>query len=62
MDETRTIVTDVDIPFGRLVMIILKFMLASIPAVLLLYLITFLIIMVFAVVLGGFGALMSGMG
>ena len=62
MNETPTIVTDVDIPFGRLVIIILKLMLASIPAILLFYLITFMVIMVLAVLVGGLGALMGGMG
>ena len=39
MNDHGTTLTDVNIPFGRMVMIILKTMLASIPAVLLFYLI-----------------------
>lgn len=59
MNENQTTVTDIDIPFGRMVMIILKFMLASIPAVLLFYLIMIPIFMLFGVGLGGCAALMS---
>lgn len=59
MNDNRTTVADIDIPFGRMVMIILKFMLASIPAVLLFYLILIPILMLFGVGLGGCAALMS---
>ncbi len=59
MSENQTTVTDIDIPFGRLIMIILKFMLASIPAVLLFYLIMIPIFMIFGVGLSGCAALLS---
>ena len=54
---TPTTVTDIDIPFGRLVAIILKVMLASIPAIILFYIIFFCVAMVFMLVFGG-GALL----
>ena len=57
MNEVRTVVTDVDIPFGRMVMIILKVMLASIPAILLVFVCVMLVL-----VLGRLGALLGGMG
>lgn len=59
MNDNRITVTDIDIPFGRMVMIIFKLMLASIPAVLLLYTIIFGIALVFGVGLGGCAALMA---
>lgn len=58
--SNRTTITDIDIPFGRLIMIMLKFMLASIPAVLVMYAIMFVIIMVVALFFGGVGAFMNG--
>lgn len=60
MNENQTTVTDIDIPFGRMVMIILKFMLASIPAVLLFYLIMIPVFLLFSGMLGGCAALMHG--
>lgn len=59
MEQNRTTVTDIDIPFGRMVMIILKTMLAAIPAVLLFYLIMIPIFLLFGLGLGGCAALMS---
>ena len=59
MNEDRTTVTDIDIPFGRMVMIILKFMLASIPALILFYLIMIPVFLLFGAGLGGCAALMS---
>lgn len=44
---------NIDIPFGRLVAIIFKFMLASIPAVLLLYLVMGVIGAIFLLLFGG---------
>lgn len=55
--QTRTTITDIDIPFGRLVMIMLKMMLASIPAIMLMYAVMFVIFMVMMLVFGGLGAL-----
>jgi len=59
MDEQKTVITDIQIPFGRMIAIILKFMLAAIPAILLLYLVIFGIMLIFGVGLGGCAALLS---
>jgi hypothetical protein len=63
MEEQGTVITDIQIPFGRMVAIILKWMLASIPAIILMYIIMFAIIATFAVVfgvgLGGLAALLA---
>ena len=53
-------VTDINIPFGRLVGLILKIMLASIPAVLIIYAIMAAIGLLFVGLLGGLGALSQG--
>lgn len=53
------VLTDVQIPFGRMVMIILKWMLASIPAALLMWLALLLLTLVFGAGLGGCAALMA---
>jgi hypothetical protein len=47
------VISDVRIPFGRMVLIILKWMLASIPAMLLMWGVMFFIILAFGV-FGGF--------
>ena len=47
MEEKKISITDIQIPFGRMVAIILKFMLAAIPAIFLMYLIIFVIAMIF---------------
>ena len=39
----RTVITDIDIPFGRLVLIMIKFVLAAIPALIVVWLIVFAI-------------------
>ncbi len=62
MNENPITVTNIDIPFGRMILIILKFMLASIPAVLLMYLIMIPIMLLFAGGLGGCAALLSQVG
>ena len=59
MEQHETTITDIRIPFGRMVAIILKWMLASIPAILLMYLIMFGIMLIFAGGIGGFAALLS---
>jgi hypothetical protein len=46
-------VTDVNIPFGRLVVIILKFMLASIPALIVFYAIFAFVALCLALLFGG---------
>jgi len=58
MEEQRVTLINVDIPFGRMVMIILKWMLAAIPAVLLLWLVIGGILLVFGAGIGGCAALL----
>ena len=58
-NENRIVLTDIDISFGRMVSIILKFMLASIPAILLLYAVLFGIALLFGLGFGGLAALLS---
>lgn len=59
MEQHETTITDICIPFGRMVAIILKWMLASIPAIILMYLIMFGIMLIFAGGVGGIAALLS---
>lgn len=54
----RVVVTGVDIPFGELVMLILKVMVASIPA----YIILFIFAIIFSVIFGGIFAGLIGAG
>lgn len=54
----QVVITNVDIPFGRMVMLILKVMIASIPAYILLMII---FLAIFAVLGGMAAALMPGM-
>ena len=56
----NTTITNIDIPFGRLVVIILKFMLAAIPAMLLMYAIFGIILLIVMTLFGGLAALSSG--
>jgi hypothetical protein len=58
--EHRTTITDVDIPFGRMVGIILKLMLASIPAVLIFYAIFGMITLFLVLIFGGAAAVFHG--
>lgn len=53
------ILTDIQIPFGRMVMIILKWSLASIPAVILLWLAMLLVGLLFGLGVGGCSMLME---
>ena len=48
----RTVITDVDIPFWRLVTIIIKWSLASIPALIIVWLILMVIGGIFAALFG----------
>ncbi|WP_346891385.1 hypothetical protein [uncultured Roseibium sp.] len=58
MDEqNKTVLVDIDIPFGRLVMIIIKIALASIPAMIVVWIILGLIMMLFGGIFGGFGGM-----
>lgn len=54
-------IRDIDIPFGRLVAILLKTMFAAIPAIILFYLIAFLFVFIAMAVLGGGAALFNGL-
>ncbi len=57
----QTTITDINIPFGRMVAIIIKWMLASIPAIIIMYavmaFIMFAIIAIFGGVIGASGIL-----
>lgn len=55
----RMAVTDVRIPFGRMVIVIFKWMLASIPAAILLWLIVAAITLIFGAGIGGCAALVA---
>tara|TARA_R110002111_G_scaffold6206_1_gene27691 strand:- start:116 stop:307 length:192 start_codon:yes stop_codon:yes gene_type:complete len=57
-NENMTI-RDIDIPFGRLVVIMLKIMLAAIPAIILFYIICGIVFGIFAMIFG-FGAASLG--
>ncbi len=59
---TPIVVNDIDIPFGRLVLILLKVMLASIPAIILFYAVFFGIILIVALLFGGSAALFQHLG
>ena len=59
MSENQTTITDIQIPFGRMVSIILKWMLASIPAILLMWIIMGAVMLIFGAGLGGCAALLS---
>mgnify|MGYP003611345563 CR=1 FL=1 len=56
-NNQQVILTDVCIPFGRLIIIIFKWMLASIPAVLLMWLLFAFIMLVFGAGVGGCASL-----
>lgn len=56
MNERVTIV-DIDIPFGKMVGIILKWSLASIPAMILLWAIIMIVLAIFGGILGGIGSM-----
>lgn len=53
--DNRITVTDIDIPFARLVIIFVKFSLAAIPA-------TIIVMLIMMVVTGLLGGLFGGMG
>jgi hypothetical protein len=60
--STPVTVTNIDIPFGRLVTIMLKMMLASIPAILILYAIMGAVALVLMALFGVGGAFLNNMG
>ncbi len=57
--KAQVVLTDVDMPFWRMVWVITKFMLASIPAAILFYLITIGIFILGVLAFGGLGSLMA---
>ncbi|CAN5462538.1 hypothetical protein BH23VER1_BH23VER1_22770 [soil metagenome] len=59
---TPTTITDINIPFGRLIIVMLKFMLASIPAILIMYAIIAAITLIIMMIFGGSAALFQSMG
>ncbi len=60
--NNRTTVTDIDIPFGRLVIIFVKFALAVIPAAIIVWIIMAAIMLTLGSIFGGFGPMMQSMG
>ena len=60
--STPTTIKDIDIPFGRLVAIMLKMMLASIPAILILYALMFAFALILMAVFGGGATLFNNLG
>jgi hypothetical protein len=58
--NTRVTITDVEIPFFRLVVIFIKWTLAAIPAAIIVSLIMGIIMTLLAGVFGGMGAMMGG--
>lgn len=61
-DSNGITIKDIDIPFFRLVAIMLKIMLASIPALILFYVLCFIVLMTFVAIFGGGAALLNGLG
>lgn len=62
-DPNRNIVlSDIDIPFGRLVILFIKFGLAAIPAGIVVWLIMVIVFAILGGVLGGFGFMTGMMG
>ena len=57
MQEARITISNIDIPFGRMVAIILEWMLASIPAAMILWLVLTAVTLVFGGALAGCAAL-----
>jgi len=49
----KIVIRDIDIPFGRLVLLLLKLMLASIPAIIVFYLLFAVLALVFLAIFGG---------
>jgi hypothetical protein len=58
--RTPVTVTDVEIPFGRLVVIFIKFGLAAIPAAIIVSVIVSLVMAAVAGLFGGMGLMMRG--
>lgn len=60
--EVRMTVTDIDIPFTRLIVIFIKWGLAAIPATIIVSVILALFMSIFAGLFGGMGMMMGGFG
>jgi hypothetical protein len=52
LHEPRTVLTDIDIPFGRLVVFFIKAGLAAIPATIIIWLIVMLLMVPFGMLFG----------
>ncbi len=59
--STGVTITNIDIPFGRLIVIMLKTMLASIPAVLIMYAALAVIFLVVLLILSALGLAIGGL-
>ncbi len=59
--DRKITIQDIDIPFGRMVSIMLKVMIASIPAMLLFYAIFGILAVIVMAIFGGGAALLQGM-
>jgi uncharacterized membrane protein len=57
----KIVIRDIDIPFGRLVLLLLKLMLASIPAIIVFYLLFAVLALVFLAIFGGGAALLQSL-
>ena len=57
----RVVIADIDIPFGKLVILFIKFGLAAIPAAIVVSIIMSIVMMLFAGLFGGMGFMMGGM-
>ena len=58
--QGNVVITDIDISFGRLIVLGIKFGLAAIPAAIVIAIIWGVIVMVLGAIFGGFG-MMTGM-
>ena len=55
-EETRITVADIDMPFGSMVSFMVKWAFATIPALIIICFITFMILALLAALFGGLGA------
>ena len=58
-NDHRVVITDIDVPFGRLVVIFIKFVFAAIPAYIAVALIIGVIFAIFGGIFGGLGMMMG---
>lgn len=61
MRLTQVSIVDIDMPFGRMVVFILKWMLASIPAIIIMWIFMVLVMFVFGAAFGGLAAMSNSM-